>query len=106
MEQVINPTNWEALVGTLGFPIALAFILLAALFFFVRWYMADTKEREEKMQESIANNAVALTKVAETIEVSNEVNKELSETNRHLVEKMEDKLTNIDGKVDKILDKM
>ena len=68
--------------------------------------MADTKAREEKMQESIANNAIALTKVAETIEVSNEVNKELSETNRHLVEKMEDKLTNIDGKVDKILDKM
>ena len=106
MEQVVNPTNWESLIGTLGFPIAMAVILLSALFLFVKWYMADTKEREKTMQKSIADNAVALTKVAETIEVSNEVNKELSETNRHLVEKMEDKLTNIDGKVDKILDKM
>lgn len=98
--------DWMQVIQTLGFPIA---CVVACAFFIYKLVVRDkdeAKERENKLQENIKDNAVALSKVADTIEQSNETNKALSETNRLLVEKMEDKLTSIDSNVDKILTKL
>lgn len=65
----------------------------------------NTKERERALIEANMKNAAALDKVADTIKESNDVNKELSETNKLLVEKVEDKLTDISNNVEKILER-
>lgn len=93
-------------IQTLGFPIA---CVVACGVFIYKMVVRDKDEaieRENKLQQSITDNAVALGKVADTIEKSNEVNRELSETNRLLAEKMQDKLTEIDENVHKILDEL
>lgn len=102
----VSKMDWMNIIQTLGFPIA---CVVACAFFIYKLVVRDkdeAKERENKLQENIKDNAVALSKVADTIEQSNETNKALSETNRLLVEKMEDKLTSIDNNVDKILTKL
>ncbi|WIV13201.1 hypothetical protein [Proteiniborus sp. MB09-C3] len=65
--------------------------------------------REDKLMEVNSANAKALDKVADTINDSNAINKELSETNRMLVSKIDNqlnKIDSIDGNVNKILDKL
>lgn len=105
----MDVTFWEtigAALGTWGFPIVICFAACYVLYKIVWRDKDEAKEREAKLQQSITENAVALSKVADTIDESNKVNRELSETNRHLVERMEDKLTDIDENVHKILDNL
>lgn len=98
--------DWLQVLQSFGYPIMCA---LACGWFIYKLVVRDKNEaheREEKLQQNISDNAVALSKVADTIAESNKTNRELSETNRLLVDKMEEKLTGIDVKVDKILDEM
>lgn len=93
-------------IKNFGFPIA---CVIACGFFIYRLVIRsldEAKEREKDLHGLIISNTSELSKIAETITESNDVNKELSETNRMLVEKMEDKLTDIDSNVEKILDKL
>ena len=53
----------------------------------------------QKFSESLA-------KVAETLTESNNINRELSETNRTLVDRVELNLNEINNNVEKILDKI
>ncbi len=98
--------EWVEIIQTLGFPIA---CVVACAFFIYKLVSRDKDEaakREERLEEAILNNASALEKTADTIENSNRINEQLSETNRLLVEKMEIKLNDIDSNVEKILNKM
>lgn len=106
MEAVIN------VIENLGLPIGVC--LIAFAFIYKLWTRANerqdkqdenTKEREKAMVEANLKNSEALNRVADTIAESNAVNKELSETNKLLVEKVEDKLTDISNNVEKILER-
>lgn len=89
-----------------GFPIACVIACGIFIYKLVTRNLDEAKEREKDLHGLIIANTSELSKIAETIDASNTVNKELSETNRMLVEKMEDKLTDIDNNVEKILDKI
>ena len=98
--------DWLNVIQTLGFPVA---CVVACGFFIYKLVTRDkdeAKERENRLQDSIKDSSIALSKVADTIDESNKVNKELSETNRLLVEKMENKIDGIGANVGKILDKL
>ena len=98
--------DWVSLIQQVGFPIACVIACAAFIYTFVTRTQDEAKEREDKLIDANVKSAEALEKVSDTIAESNRVNSELSETNRLLVEKMEDKLTDIDQNVSKILDKM
>lgn len=98
--------EWVNIIQTLGFPIA---CVIACAFFInkvVTRDKDDAKEREDKLIDANIKSSNALDKVADTIEESNKVNRELSETNRLLVEKVEGSLTKLNDSVKKILDKL
>lgn len=99
MQEVIT------IIQTLGFPIACVIACAVFIYKMWDWYKNTSKEREDKLIDTNSKNADALIKVAETIEKSNEINKELSETNKLLVEKVEDKLNIISHNVDKLIEK-
>lgn len=99
-------------IEKVGLPIAC--IIACVWFIYKLWTEANNrqdkqdevnKEREKALIETNMKNAAALDKVADTIKESNDVNKELSETNKLLVEKVEDKLTDISNNVEKILER-
>lgn len=98
--------DWMQIIQTLGFPIACVVACGFFIYKLVNRNQDEAKERETKLIEANMKSAVALDKVADSISESNTVNKELSETNRLLVEKMTDKLDDIDGNVEKILTKL
>lgn len=98
--------EWVEVIQNLGFPIACVVACGIFIYKLVTRDKDEAVEREKTLQQSIKDNATALEKVADTIEKSNEVNMQLSETNRLLVDKMEDKLTDIDENVHKILDNL
>lgn len=102
--ELLTSIDWGAAIGTYGLAVVMTGALTYILVKFISRDKDEANKREEKMATIIADNAVALSKVADTIEQSNETNHALSETNRLLVEKMEDKLVSMDGKLDKILD--
>lgn len=100
------------IIQNVGVPI---FCMLACgAFIYIMWKRAnetqdkrneDNKEREKALVEANVKNSEALNKIADTISESNSVNKELSETNKLLVEKVEDKLNDISNNVEKILER-
>lgn len=98
--------DWLNVIQTLGFPIACVIACGVFIYKLVTRDKDENKEREIRYQEMLEKNTTQLSKISDTISESNEVNKQLSETNRVLVEKMEDKLTDIDSNVGKILDKL
>ena len=94
------------IIQTIGFPIA---CVIACFWFIVKNVERDrdeSKNRENRLMESNEKNTEALAKVAETIETSNEINKELSETNKTLADTLNNKLTAIDKDIHKVLDKL
>lgn len=98
--------DWMQVLQNFGFPI---FCVIACGIFIYKLVQRDkdeAKEREDKLYEMQTANTIQLSRIADTISTSNEVNKEISETNRMLVDKMEDKLVDIDSNVEKILDKL
>ena len=98
--------DWMTVIQNLGFPIACVVACGVFIYKLVIRDKDEAVEREKALQQSISDNTVALGKVADTIEKSNHVNTQLAETNRLLVDKMEDKLTDIDENVHKILDNL
>lgn len=94
------------IIKNFGFPIACVIACGIFIYKLVVRSLDEAKEREKDLHGLIISNTSELSKIADTIKDSNEVNKELSETNRMLVDKMEDKLVDIDSNVEKILDKL
>ena len=96
----------ETLITEFGFPIA---CVIACAWFIAKNVERDrdeSKEREDKLIQANVKASEALDKVADTIVESDKVNKELSETNRLLVEKVENKLSDIGTDISKVLDKL
>ena len=98
--------DWGGLTSTVGFPILMSGLLFWVLREVIKRDKDEAIEREKKLLENMAATVSTLNKVGESIERSDEINRELSETNRLLVEKLEDKLVGIDSNVNKILDKL
>lgn len=94
------------MIQTLGFPIACVVACGASMYKLVLRDKDEAKEREDKLVSANEKTSVALDKVANTIEESNMLNKELSETNRLLVEKVDNNLNNINNSMDKILERL
>lgn len=93
-------------IQILGFPIA---CVMACAFFIYKITIRDKNEaqsREEELIEANRLNSEALSKVADTISESNKINKELSETNRLLVDKIESRLEDIDNNIHKVVGKL
>ena len=98
--------NVLQIIQTLGFPIA---CVVACGFFIYKLVNRDkdeAKEREDRLIAANEKTSMALSKVADTIEETNALNQELSETNRLLVERVDGDLSNINTNIDKILDKL
>lgn len=93
-------------IQILGFPIS---CVIACAFFIYKVTIRDKNEahdREEELIEANRLNSEALSKVANTIAESNKINKELSETNRLLVDKIEGRLEDIDNNIHKVVGKL
>lgn len=97
---------WVEIVTQLGFPITCTLALGYMLFRFAKRWIDDSNEREESMQNINKLFSESLAKVAETLNESNNINRELSETNRTLVDRVELNLTALNNNVEKILDKL
>ena len=98
--------NVLQIIQTVGFPIA---CVIACGFFIYKLVKRDkdeAKEREDRLIAANEKTSMALSKVADTIEETNALNQELSETNRLLVERVDGDLSNINTNIDKILDKL
>lgn len=98
--------NVLQIIQTVGFPIA---CVIACGFFIYKLVNRDkdeAKEREDRLIAANEKTSMALSKVADTIEETNALNQELSETNRLLVERVDGDLSNINTNIDKILDKL
>lgn len=99
-------TDIVEFIQTLGFPIACVIACGVFIYKVVIRDKDESKDRETKLIEANNKSSEALDKVADTIERSNEVNKELSETNRILIDKIEGRLENIDTNIKKVVDKL
>ena len=97
---------WVEIVTQLGFPITCTLALGYMLFRFAKRWIDDSNEREESMQNINKLFSESLSKVADTLNDSNEINRELSETNRTLVERVELNLNELNNNVGKILDNL
>jgi hypothetical protein len=98
--------DWLNIIQTIGFPIACVCACAWFIYYFVKRWMDESSSREAKLMEANIRNSEALSQVANTIVESNEVNKELSETNKMLVDKIENTLSTINHNVEKILDNL
>lgn len=94
--------DWVEVITNLGFPIACVMACALFLYKLVKRWMNEAAERENKLLEANIRNSQALDKVADTILESNLVNKELSETNRLLVDKIDGSLSALNGNVETI----
>lgn len=94
------------MIQTLGFPIALVVALIWFIKDIINRDKDESKAREDKLIEANKESSSALSKVADTMDASNKLYSELSETNRLLVDKIEGELSNIDNKLEKVLDKL
>lgn len=97
---------WVEIVTQLGFPIACTLALGYTLFRFAKRWIDDAHKREESMNNINKMFSDSLSKVADTLNESNNINRELSETNRTLVDRVELNLTALNNNVGKILDKI
>ena len=93
-------------IQNLGFPIACVVACGVSIHKLVLRDKDEAKDREDKLIEANKQTSEALDKVANTIEESNKLNKELSETNKTLVDKVDGSLNNINNNVDKILERL
>ncbi len=100
MEHIIE------IIQTIGFPIACVLCLGFAYYKDNTRAKDEAKEREDKLIVANTESSKALTKVADTIEKSDNINQELAETNRLLIDKMEGELNTINNNVEKVLDKL
>lgn len=100
----METTVWIELISTLGFPIACVIACGLVLYKFMKRWIEDASERETSLESANEKFSEALSKVADTIIESNNINRELSETNRTLVERVETNLSTINNNVERIID--
>lgn len=93
-------------IQTLGFPIACVMACGTFIYKIVLKDKTEAVDREAMLINMNNKSTEALDRVANTIEASNTINRELSETNRMLVEKVELTLVELSSSVCKILDKL
>lgn len=101
-----NMDTMASLIGTLGFPIVITVFLLYMAYKLILMNKEESRIREEKLMESLNKQAETLKDIALTMESSNELNRELNETNKQLASKIDlinEKLINIDNKVDGLI---
>lgn len=98
--------NILQIIQTLGFPIACVVACGFFIYNLVNRDKDEAKAREDRLIDANEKTSMALNKVADTIEETNVLNKELSETNRLLVERVDGDLSTINTNIDKILDKL
>ena len=113
-------------IATLGFPIFMVVLLVYFMYkmmSLVYEMIVKSKDeylerentlreeagtREEKLMVGLNNQANILKEISMTLQSSNEINRELGETNKQLASKIDDineKLINIDNKVDSIINR-
>lgn len=97
---------WVTIIQSLGFPIACVVACGVFIYYIIKRDKDEAKAREDKLIEANIKSSEALDKVADTIVASDVVNKELSETNKLLVDKIEGNLVDISNNVEKVLDKL
>lgn len=90
------------IIQTIGFPIAAVLGCAYFIYKLVTRYQDEASNREEKLIDANVKYSEVLDKVADTIQESNNVNKELSQTNKILVGKINDKLETVEDKIDSI----
>lgn len=91
------------IIQSVGFPIA---AVIGCAWFIKSIVMRDkdeAKAREDRYNQNITELMESLQKATDAINKSNELNQELTETNKMLVNEMTSKLNMVDSKVDKIL---
>ena len=93
-------------IQNLGFPIACVVACGASMHKLVLRDKDEAKDREDKLIEANKQTSEALDKVANTIEETNTLNKELSETHRLLVEKVDENLSDINNSMNTILERL
>lgn len=98
--------EWVEVIQTLGFPITCVVACGYAMYKFVTRTMDESKERESSLNGTLSKFSDTINKISETIEKTNLLNRELSETNRLLVDKVQDKLTDMSYSIGKILTKL
>lgn len=94
------------LIPTLGFPIICSIAIFIVFYKLITRIMDENANREKSLVDINSKTVDALNQVGKSIENSDKINKELSETNKMLLDKFEDKLDNIQSSVEKIIDKM
>lgn len=100
MEEIVQ------IIQNLGFPIACVVALAVFLYKLVTRDKDEAASREQRLIEANEKISESLQKVADTIEESNRVNSELSETNKLLVDKIEGKLDQIDTNLVQVLERL
>lgn len=94
------------IIQTVGFPIAVAIACAWFIYTTDKRAKDEAKFREDKQLDNISKLSDALNGATKAINDSTDINKELSETNKMLVNEMKTELSNVGKNVDKILDKV
>lgn len=100
MEEIVQ------IIQNLGFPIACVVALAVFIYKLVTRDKDEAANREQLLIEANEKISESLQKVADTIEESNRINSELSETNKLLVDKVEGKLDQIDTNLTQVLERL
>lgn len=100
MENIID------VITKVGFPIAVCIGLGIVFYKIIIRIMDENKEREQASRESQEKLSNSLSDVAQTIEKSNDVNQELSNTNKILVDKIDNDLIGIKSTLEVINTKL
>ena len=98
--------EWVEVIKEVGFLPAILIAFAYALYKFVARTMDESKERESSLNGTLSKFSDTINKISETIEKTNILNRELSETNRLLVDKVQDTLTDMSYSISKILTKL
>lgn len=95
---------WIEVINKVGVPIAGLIFCGYIIVYLVKRNMDESAGREQKLIDANSKNSEALSKIADTIHETNEVNRELSEKNKVLTEIINSKLDGIDKDVNKVID--
>ena len=79
----------STLIGTLGFPIAITVFVLWMAYKLIIMNKEETKAREEKLMDSLNKQSDTLKDISVIMQSSNELNRELNETNKLLASKID-----------------
>lgn len=96
--------GWVDIINKVGVPVACLLACGFVIWYLIKRIMDESVSREKQLIEANSKNSDALSKIADTIHETNEVNRELSEKNKVLTEIINSKLDGIDKDVNKVID--